>query len=103
MLLLVVVILPWFAPFVGIFGTSYIHFLLWGAGAYSIKERQTSIHDHFTHTDILESPISLTCITLDCGRNLENPERTQNKVGGSKVEKALLTVFRLLNFQLFTF
>lgn len=47
-----------------------------GAGAYSIKERQTSTHDHFTHTDILESPISLTCITLDCGRNLENPKQS---------------------------
>lgn len=29
----------------------------------------------FTPTDHLESPASLTCASLDCGRNLENPRR----------------------------
>lgn len=33
----------------------------------------------FTTTTNLQPPVNLTCFSLDCGRKIENPEKTQGR------------------------
>ncbi len=44
------------------------------------KDNQPFTHT-FTPTGNLESPINLTCMSLDCGRKLERQERAQADMG----------------------